>query len=280
MLLPNYDVGAVGVGQWNTGGADWSGAVRFDAGLDALREAYGATLAAEPAARSVFDVYLNGDSLTYVKEPCSEDDARGRFLLAAFPVDEADLTEGARESGAAQNSLNFDFPLRGDVFDGRCVARAALPDYPLAQVQTGQWIPGASVIWSERILFDGYFEKYRAALSEVSGRTPAASSVFDVYADGGALTYVKEPCEEYDTQGRFLLAAFPADEADLTDAARESGLEHNPLNFDFLDRGALLDGACVAVVPLPEYPIEAVETGQWLPGNAPIWSERIEIGKR
>ena len=279
--LPDYSVAAVGVGQWNTGGADWSSAIRFEAGLDALRAAYRETRAATPAARSVFDVYLNeDDSLTYVKEPCSEEDARGRFLLAAFPLDESDLSESARESGAAHNAHNFEFPMRGDMFDGVCAARAALPDYPLAQVQTGQWIPGGSVIWSERILFDGYFEKYHAALSEVSGRTPAISSVFDVYADGGALTYVKEPCGEYDTRGRFLLAAFPENESDLTESALESGLSHNPLNFDFHDRGAMLDGACVAVVPLPEYPIREIDTGQWLPGDAQIWSARIEMGGR
>ncbi len=281
MPLPNYAVGAVGVGQWGAEVSDWTGAIRFEAGLDALRAAYRETRTAAPAARSVFDVYLNeDDSLTYVKEPCSEDDTRGRFLLAAFPVNESDLSESARESGAAHNAHNFEFPMRGDMFDGVCAARAALPDYPLAQVQTGQWIPGGSVIWSERILFDGYFEKYRAALSEVSGRTPAISSVFDVYADGDSLTYVKEPCGEYDTRGRFMLAAFPENESDLTESARESGLSHNPLNFDFHDRGALLDGVCVAAVPLPEYPIREIDTGQWLPGDAQIWSARIEMGGR
>lgn len=278
--LPDYPIGAVGVGQWNTGGADWTGAIRFDAGLDELRETHRAALASTPALRSVFDVYLNGDSLIYVKEPCSEDDIRGRFQLAAFPVDESNLPEEARMNGAAHVAFNFEFPLRGAAFDGGCVARAALPEYPLAQIQTGQWIPGGSAIWGERILLDGYFEKYGAALSAISGKTPAASSVFDLYADDNSLTYAKQPCRQRDIQGRFLLAAFPSDPANLTDAARESGLDHNSLNFSFNDRGALLDGACVAVVPLPEYPIDAVETGQWLPGNAPIWSERIEMGGR
>ena len=278
--LPDYPVGAVGVGQWNTGGADWTGAIRFDAGLDELREIRRAALASEPALRSNFDVYLNGDSLIFLKEPCSESDTRGRFQLAAFPVDDADLPEDARLNGAAHVAFNFEFPMRGAAFDGGCVARASLPEYPLAQIQTGQWIPGGSAIWGERILFDGYFEKYGAALSAISGKTPAARSVFDLYADDNSLTYAKQPCYERDTQGRFLLTAFPSDPANLTEGARESGLDHNSLNFDFRDRGALLDGACVAVVPLPEYPIDAIETGQWLPGNAPIWSARIEMGGR
>lgn len=64
----------------------------------------------------------------YVRETCAEGDTRGRFLLSAFPSDASDLTESARESGSAHDSLNFDFADRGAAFDGKCEAITALPD--------------------------------------------------------------------------------------------------------------------------------------------------------
>ena len=278
MRLPSYPMGAVGVGQWSEyGGKSWSSATRFEASLGAFRDVYAAARETSPAARSVFDVYEMDGELIYLKEPCAADDARGRFLLSVFPMDESDLLEESRERGMAHNPLNFDFAMRGALFDGKCAARAALPDYPLSKVETGQWTPDGGEIWNARIPFAGYFDRYRETLKGISGRTPAVSSVFDVYVDGDSLIYAKEPCAADDARGRFLLSAFPMDESDLTEGARKSGLAHNSLNFDFADRGAAFDGKCAIVIALPDYPIREIETGQWLPGEGDIWRARIEL---
>ena len=282
MRLPSYPIGAVAAGQWTEGAGElWSGAARFEASLGAFRDVYAAARATQPAARAVFDVYImDGDSLIYAKEPCADADTRGRFLLSLFPADESDLREESRERGMAHNPRNFDFEMSGALFDGKCAARAALPDYPLAKIETGQWTPDGGEIWNERILFAAYFDGFRETLKGLSGRTPAVSSVFDVYADGDSLIYVKDPCADGDTRGRFLLSAFPADAADLTESARKSGLAHNSHNFDFDDFGAAFDGKCAIVFALPDYPIREIETGQWLPGEGEIWRATIAIGGR
>jgi len=282
MRLPSYPIGAVAAGQWTDGAGElWSGTTRFDASLGAFRDVYAAARATQPAARSVFDVYImGGDSLIYAKDPCADEDTRGRFLLSLFPADEADLREESRERGMAHNPRNFGFAMSGALFDGKCAARAALPDYPLAKIETGQWTPDGGEIWNERILFAAYFDGFRETLKGLSGRTPAVSSVFDVYADGDSLIYVKDPCADGDTRGRFLLSAFPSDAADLTESARKSGLAHNSHNFDFADFGAAFDGKCAIVFALPDYPIREIETGQWLPGEGEIWRARIAIEGR
>ena len=102
----------------------------------------------EPLIRSEFDVYRDGGALVWLKSPCAEDDARGRFLLSVFPDDPNDLTDHWRDLG--HESRNFTFALRGARFDGDCMARVALPDYAIRAIEVGQWIPGGAGLWSGR----------------------------------------------------------------------------------------------------------------------------------
>ena len=277
--LPGYPIGAVSAGQWSAddgGGSSWSGAARFAAGIAPYREAHELVAAKTPAAFGHFDVYIEGDSLIYVREPCGEDDARGRFSLSVFPANARDLSDEARANGQAHESLNFDFAMRGAVFDGGCVARAGLPGYPLALVETGQWLPESGSVWSVKIPFDAYYDRFRAAAEKARRERPALDSVFDVYWDGGdGVVYIKDPCAPNDTAGRFLLSVFPANAANIPPEMRARGLEHESLNFDFERWGASFDGLCAIIAPLPEYPIREIETGQWLPGEAMIWKGRL-----
>ena len=127
------------------------------------------------------------------------------------------------------------------------------------------------------IQFDGYRERYRRALASLSGE-PVIRSDFDVYMQDGTLIYVKAPCAEDDTRGRFFLSVFPANQEDLPQDARDAGFEHEPLNFEFHRYGAMLDGKCVIIRGLPNYPISSIETGQWLPGEGELWSGRAAVG--
>ena len=70
----------------------------------------------------------------------------GRFLLSVFPVSTDDLPPESR--GVGHESLNFDFDSHGAIFDGRCVILRTLPDYPIAAVETGQWVPGGDKLWT------------------------------------------------------------------------------------------------------------------------------------
>ena len=252
--------------------------------LDARAESEAAHRAAYAAARASqadasgggFDVYADGGSLTYVKDDCGEEDARGRFDLSVFPVDRGDLTKWARDAGLEYERLGFDFFERGSMLDGGCVVVRRLPAYPISHIETGQRTDGGE-LWSVRILLDRSYERYRRALASLAGE-PAARSDFDVHLKDGALIYVREGCEESDARGRFFLSVFPADPRDLPQTARDAGLKHEPLNFDFHRHGAIFDGKCVIVRDLPGYPISRIETGQWTDDEGELWRARAEVG--
>ena len=64
---------------------------------------------------------------------------------------------------------------------------------------------------------------------------------------------------------RFFLHAYARDAADLPAERREYGFDN--LDFFFTEYGAVSDGACRVVRPLPEYAIERIETGQYGAGG-------------
>ena len=146
--MPPYPIAAIRTGQWvHDGEGLWSAPMTYlDPELsDAYRQAHAAALASDPVARANYDIYRDGGRLIYVKEQCAAEDARGRFLLSVFPNDPDDLPDEFRELG--HESLNFDFDDYGAAFDGKCVIMRELPDYPIASVETGQWIPGGASLW-------------------------------------------------------------------------------------------------------------------------------------
>ena len=65
------------------------------------------------------------------------------------------MTESARKSGLAHNSHNFYFADFGAAFDGKCAIVFALPDYPIREIETGQWLPGEAMIWRATIAIGG-----------------------------------------------------------------------------------------------------------------------------
>ena len=97
--------------------------------------------------------------------------------------------------------------------------------------------------------------------SNASGE-PVIRSTFDVYLDGRALTYVKEPCARADTGAVFFLHLIPADAADLPDHRKQYGFDN--LDFDFDGRGVRFDGECLATIVLPDYAVARIRTGQYL----------------
>ena len=278
--LPDYRISHIETAQYQPPGerALWSAKIRLDGYYDRYRDAL-ASLSSDPAIRSDFDVYLEGGALTYVKSPCGESDARGRFFLSVFPADPSDLPQSARDAGLAHQPLNFDFERgAGAIFDGKCAVFRELPEYRISRIETGQWLPGEGELWRGAITLDGYYDRYREALASLAGEQPAMRSGFDVHMGDGTLTYVKSSCGESDARGRFFLSVFPANPNDLPQSARDAGFEHEPLNFDFAQYGAVFDGKCVIIRDLPDYPISRIETGQWIEGEGELWSGRIVVG--
>ena len=227
----------------------------------------------EPAARAVFDVYLEGDTLRYLKAPCAPGDTAPLFFLHVYPA------AGGDPLGFA--GASFPFASRGKTFDDACVTLADLPDYPIAAIRTGQYVSGGERTWDAFIIppLDAealaFYEKTYQAIA--SGE-PAARSDFDVYLDGDTLSYLKAPCDANDARGRFLLSVYPADVRDLPPERREIG--HDSLNFDFAPPiGAIFNGKCMANRRLPDYGITKLETGQWIPGGERLWDVEIAVGR-
>lgn len=130
----------------------WGDGVR--PGEGAYRAAYRAvTAAGNPAARSDFEVYIGDGVLYYVKDDCAPADTAARVVLHLYPVDKGDLPAYRREYGFDNRSFNFDW--RGGYFDGRCITQEPLPDYPVARIRTGQWIPGEGSIWQAEFRVGG-----------------------------------------------------------------------------------------------------------------------------
>ena len=255
----------------------WSADIPLNDHLEARKLA----ASSEPLARSGFDIYADGDRLIYLKENCGEEDARGTFQLLITPSRLSDLPDGARGGGLDREASRFEFLRYGAMFDGDCLLSVPLPEYPIHAIETEQWTDlGEGSLWKASIQLAESLDDYEAALSARRDAPDASGGGFDIWTDGGALTYVKSPCGEDDVRGRFSLSIFPADLADLPQSAREAGGEHESRNFDFHAHGAILDGGCVIIRNLPGYPIAAIETGQWVPGaGGRLWSVRAEVGE-
>ena len=124
----------------------------FSLNPEARRADYEAVASIEPDARAVFNIYLNEEArtLTYAKEPCAPTDVEPRFFLHVVPERKADLPDGRADAGF--ENRDFDFRLRGAVFDGKCAASAPLPEYPIAGIRTGQWVRGEGELWEATVL--------------------------------------------------------------------------------------------------------------------------------
>ena len=240
--------------------------------LGFYRTAYRAAAKGSPVARSLFDLYLADGALVYVKNPCEPEEAEERFLLNIVPERTEDLPRNRRLSGF--DRLDFDFFTRGAAFDGKCVARVPLPDYPIASVHTAQRNPqGGADLWSASFWLNSEPQRtaYRAALAS----EPVARSAFNLYLLDGALAYTKERCGQEDTEDRFFLHIVPERAEDLPQERREFGFDN--LDFDFFLRGALFAGRCVATVPLPDYAIASIRTGQFVRSEGELWSAEFAV---
>ena len=110
----------------------------------------------QPVIRANYDVYKVENRLIYVKERCSYDDAETSFFLHLIPVNQDDLPPERRPHGF--DNQDFDM-MRADLLliDGLLVDRKLcavvrpLPDYPIAEIRTGQFYPGQTIWWEGRI---------------------------------------------------------------------------------------------------------------------------------
>ena len=136
--LPEYDIAHVLTGQYSqdTGQLRWRARITLD--LD---------FAVERTAAGI---------LRYSKDNCLPVHLASNFFLHITPVDAADLAPGRAEHGYN----NYDFPGFGpadEVIDtaDRCVVERELPDYDIAGILTGQYLPAIGRrLWETRLDFE------------------------------------------------------------------------------------------------------------------------------
>ena len=146
--LPDYAVAGVRVGQRAGGLAIREASLPVaDASFPREAASWRDGLAGrEPALRAHFDVYLEGRTLTWVREGYSEEDAAARFFLRVTPADAADLPADRRAAGF--DRLDFAFGDRGARWGGTCMTEAELPAYPVARVRIGQHDGDGAEVWA------------------------------------------------------------------------------------------------------------------------------------
>ena len=224
-------------------------------------------------ARAAYDVYLTNSELVYIQEQCDPLTTEHPFRVSVFPERVDDLPDAWR--GRGHERFWFAFHQRGALLEeGACVALFPLPDYPITAIRTAQYIDGEGDLWEAA--FSANPERYAAAYRAVAGSEPVTRGSFDLHLLAGDLVYVKEPCEPADTEARFFLHVIPERVGDLPEERRQFGWDN--LDFRFFLNGAWFDGKCAARVPLPDYPIASVRTGQFVGGVGEIWSAEFDVG--
>ena len=112
----------------------------------------------------------------------------------------------------------------------------------------------------------------------VGDRSPVIRSGWDVYLIENRLIYVKEQCGPEDVDARFFLHLYPVDANGLPSARRQHGFDNH--DFDFGRHGRRGAETCLAAVPLPEYDIATIGTGQYVQANGGfdnLWKGEIRL---
>lgn len=140
----------------------------YEAAYQAMRIGAGG----REVSRSAFTLYFDGETVRYLREPCSEADTAARFFLHFFPVDTADLPPHRRLYGF--ENRDFEFRDYGVILEagpdsppdspdssaptatgpgsssGKCVVLAPVPEYAIDHIRTGQYLSGQPALWTAR----------------------------------------------------------------------------------------------------------------------------------
>ena len=234
----------------------------------------------EPAGRADgFEVYLSDSELVYAKEPCTAADVAEPFFRYIIPRDPADFPEWLREQG--YDWREFGFAEYGAMFGGKCLAVLPLPELPgyrIARIVAGQHT-GMGALWEVDFpaINGGTAGHWRRWHKRLTADQPAAVSDFAVYLGEGELLYAKEPCAAADVEATFFLHLIPQNLDDLPEWRR--GYDFDSIDFQFGPNGAVFDGRCLAAVPLPEYGISRIRTGQYVPEAGAVWEVEFAVGE-
>ena len=151
---------------------------------------------------------------------------------------------------------------------GDCVAVVPLPDYPIAEIRTGQ-----AGSWEVNLYPPSALDYLRATYAALSDHSPDVDAAFALYLQDNRLIYLRETCNAADTAADFFLHITPQDISDLPAERQDAGFANK--DFALARRGGNFDGKCMAVIFLPPYPIKAIRTGQHIPGPGEVWAAEL-----
>ena len=297
--LPSYPLRSAQVGQLglpsgkSSAEVTWEGEFLVDGAevwqkvVARQRLAYQLLVDTPPAAQAVWDIYRSPArrEVVFVKEPCVVDDILAEFFLdvrgarSEQQVGEAQWVRAPPIMNTEVTTSGFRRRATATMFEGKCLLTVPLPAWDIGAVRAGQRVPGSATkpggAWRKEVFWETKFQwsadRFRQAWRAVRGKKTAESGAFDVHRHAGALTYVRDSCDLADVRARFFLhvAAAPGE-------VSGENTEFN-LDFDFGERGALFDGKCVAIAPLPDERITRIRTGQFLPDAGELWSVDLPI---
>ena len=265
--LPEYPINQIHTGQFTYP----NGPVAWEVDISLINERpymHEAEATGALVASATYNLYLQDKTLHYTKRPCAPADTEARFFILLYADDANDLPALHRQNG--YDNVDFDFHDYGSRTDDKCIIKYDLPEYPITQVHTGQYIhTDGSVIWDTRFPFISFNSKeWLDMYADIVSDEPRAASTYNIYLQDDALYYAKQPCVPADTDAHFFLNAYPEDVDDLPDDRRQHG--HGVLNFAFRDYGLIAANKCLMRYPLPAYPIKHIHTGQYVYPAGPI----------
>ena len=206
-----------------------------------------------------YDVYVDGQGVVFANDDCHADDATEGLFAYATPVDASILPPNLNAF-----SLNTHMPPMKR--EGRCIAKWAVPVFPISHILVGQRDSAKAVLWSGEIVFDRpAFEKALATMLRAAGGPVIESGMdvqtaMDVHVHGRRIFYVSDDCEGTDGRTPFFLHVVPMREADLP----PERIEHGYDNLDFHQPRVTFGERCVVRWQLPDYPIRRIRTGQYV----------------
>ena len=249
-----------------------------DATAARYRQRYREAAAGELLLRSEFAVYLQGRTLSLVKESCNPREWGAGFKLWFYPADARLVSsQGLNHGFTRDEPYRLTYPLVR--FDGKCFAQSTLPGYDLTRLRAsiGRFDPATGQPTGTWV--GHYYPGLPEVVDAIERRReseppPAAGPQWEVYREGHRLLYARAGCTPSDREAMFFLHLTPANPGDLPDGRRKYGYDN--LDFQFAWRGLEVGDDCIAVSPLPDYPITAIATGQYT-GAGRTWETTLPL---
>lgn len=99
---------------------------------------------------------------------------------------------------------------------------------------------------------------------------------YDLHLFGHNLIYLRDFCTTADLAERIILRVTPQHWRDLPEKERSKQRSSHGMDFHFQHFGGVVDGRCLATVPLPGYAIRSIKTEQGILGEKGFWSAQID----